>query len=186
MIDHVIIVVQENRSFDHYVGTYPGADGSPRTDGTWDVCLPDPVLDHCARPYHSTTFFDAGSAHNHSASVRDVNRGKMNGFVEAVRRSGNTCKSHPNIRPCRLTERGPARQPDVMGLHTRAEIPNYWAYADRFVLQDRIVRADRLVDATRAPVPDLRLVGGLLGSLGSDELYAGPERPRRRMEGRQR
>ena len=137
-IDHVIIVVQENRSFDHYFGTYPGADGIPRTDGTWDVCLPDPVLDRCARPYHSTTFFDAGGAHNHSASVRDVNRGKMNGFVETVRRSGNTCKSHPNIRPCRLTERGPARQPDVMGFHTRAEIPNYWAYADQFVLQDRM------------------------------------------------
>jgi len=137
-IDHIIIVVQENRSFDHYFGTYPGADGIPRTDDRWDVCLPDPVLDRCARPYHSTTFFDAGGAHNHSASVRDVNRGKMNGFVETVRRSGNTCKRHPNIRPCRLTERGPARQPDVMGFHTRAEIPNYWAYADQFVLQDRL------------------------------------------------
>jgi phospholipase C len=28
-IEHVIIVVQENRSFDHYFGTYPGADGFP-------------------------------------------------------------------------------------------------------------------------------------------------------------
>ena len=137
-IDHIIIVVQENRSFDHYFGTYPGADGIPRTNGRWDVCLPDPVLDHCARPYHSTTFFDAGGAHNHSASVRDVNRGEMDGFVETVRRSGNTCKRHPNIRPCRKTKRGPARQPDVMGFHTRAEIPNYWAYADQFVLQDRM------------------------------------------------
>ena len=137
-IEHVIIVVQENRSFDHYFGTYPGADGIPRTDGRWDVCLPDPVLDRCARPFHLTTFFDAGGAHNHSASVRDVNDGRMDGFVETVRRSGNTCKRHPNIRPCRKTKRGPARQPDVMGFHTRAEIPNYWAYADHFVLQDRM------------------------------------------------
>ena len=29
-IDHIIIVVQENRSFDHYFGTFPGANGLPR------------------------------------------------------------------------------------------------------------------------------------------------------------
>jgi phospholipase C len=29
-IEEVIVVVQENRSFDHYVGAYPGADGIPR------------------------------------------------------------------------------------------------------------------------------------------------------------
>ena len=33
-IKHVIIVMQENRSFDTYFGTYPGADGIPMTDGT--------------------------------------------------------------------------------------------------------------------------------------------------------
>src|SRR5437763_17091807 len=29
-IQHVIVIVQENRSFDHYFGTYPGAVGLPR------------------------------------------------------------------------------------------------------------------------------------------------------------
>src|SRR5688572_5261201 len=28
-IDHFIFLVQENRSFDHYFGTYPGANGIP-------------------------------------------------------------------------------------------------------------------------------------------------------------
>src|SRR4029077_14941320 len=27
---------------------------------------------------------------------------------------------------------------DVMGYHDRGDIPNYWAYADNFVLQDRM------------------------------------------------
>jgi len=27
-IKHVIVIMQENRSFDSYFGTYPGADGS--------------------------------------------------------------------------------------------------------------------------------------------------------------
>ena len=31
-IQHVIIIMQENRSFDNYFGTYPGADGIPMTE----------------------------------------------------------------------------------------------------------------------------------------------------------
>jgi phospholipase C len=62
-LDHVIFVVQENRSFDHYFGTFPGADGIPQ-----HVCLPDPKRHRCARPYHDTNIFDAGGPHNERAS----------------------------------------------------------------------------------------------------------------------
>src|SRR6266481_3214166 len=51
-IEHFVFIVQENRSFDHYFGTYPGADGLPRTaDGSFRVCVPNPYLNHCSRPY---------------------------------------------------------------------------------------------------------------------------------------
>ena len=30
-IEHVIVIQQENRSFDSYFGTFPGADGIPMT-----------------------------------------------------------------------------------------------------------------------------------------------------------
>ena len=33
---------------------------------------------------------------------------------------------------------GPQGQPDVMSYHTAKEIPNYWRYAKKFVLQDRM------------------------------------------------
>ena len=42
-IKHVIVIMQENRSFDSYFGTYPGADGIPMKDGEPTVCLPDRV-----------------------------------------------------------------------------------------------------------------------------------------------
>ena len=32
----------------------------------------------------------------------------------------------------------PKKQPDVISYHTREEIPNYWAYAKHYVLQDRM------------------------------------------------
>ena len=32
-IEHVVVIMQENRSFDSYFGTFPGADGIPMRDG---------------------------------------------------------------------------------------------------------------------------------------------------------
>ena len=57
-----------------------------------------------------------------------------------------------------------------MGYHDAREIPNYWAYAEHFVLQDRMFGAHRLVDAARAPVPGLGLVRVLPGPERPDEL----------------
>ena len=38
-IQHVVMIMQENRSYDTYFGTYPGGNGIPG-----DVCVPDPVF----------------------------------------------------------------------------------------------------------------------------------------------
>src|SRR5262245_38749254 len=60
-IDHLIFIVQENRSFDHYFGTFPGADGIPRrADGSFKVCAKDPVLHRCVPPYHSHRLVNDG------------------------------------------------------------------------------------------------------------------------------
>src|SRR4029077_7297944 len=68
-IDHIIIIVQENRSFDHYFGTFPGANGIPmRPDGTPHTRIPDWVPGHCSRPYHSTTQYQQGGPHDQKAS----------------------------------------------------------------------------------------------------------------------
>src|SRR6516162_2218558 len=36
-IKHVVIIMQENRSFDSFFGTYPGADGIPARNGQFTV-----------------------------------------------------------------------------------------------------------------------------------------------------
>ncbi len=41
-IKHIVIIMQENRSFDSYFGTYPGADGIPSQNGKFTVCVNDP------------------------------------------------------------------------------------------------------------------------------------------------
>jgi len=48
-IQHVIIIMQENRSFDSYFGTYPGAAGIPMSNGVPSVCVPNPRVGVSAR-----------------------------------------------------------------------------------------------------------------------------------------
>src|SRR5216684_6324485 len=97
-IKHVIVIMQENRSFDHYFGTYPGADGFPRAaNGNFAVCVPDPVKGGCQMPYHNTNDLNAGGPHGQASAIADVNGGKMDGFIaqaEGGRRKG--CKTNPN------------------------------------------------------------------------------------------
>ncbi|MEX1046610.1 MAG: alkaline phosphatase family protein [Actinomycetota bacterium] len=133
-LDHLIFVVMENRSFDHYFGTYPGADGLPEK-----ICVPHPAFGgKCMHAYHDTDFMDEGGPHTKKASDEAVNGGKMDGFIRVVYdEDKNPCAVNPSGPGCRLRV-GPQGQPEVMGYHTRDEIPNYWAYADEFVLQDRM------------------------------------------------
>src|SRR5689334_4444642 len=52
-IEHVIVIMQENRSFDHYFGTFPGADGLFK-DGKLKSsvrCNPNPRTGKCLLPY---------------------------------------------------------------------------------------------------------------------------------------
>ncbi len=130
-IKHVIIVMQENRSFDSYFGTFPGADGIAMSNGVPTVCTPNPA-GGCTRPYHDTADVNGGGPHGEPNAVADVNGGKMDGFIKERAASHRRCRN-PNNPACVL-----GVTPDVMGYHTAAEIPNYWTYAKDFVLDDHM------------------------------------------------
>jgi phospholipase C len=136
-INHLIFVVQENRSFDHYFGTFPGANGIPRNaDGSFDVCVPDND-GTCWKPYHDSGPFDVGGPHNEWASDHDIHGGAMDGFVTALGRI-KTCVKGEISEECEKALADNPGSPDAMGYHTAADIPNYWAYAKHYVLQDRM------------------------------------------------
>ncbi len=129
--------MQENRSFDHYFGTFPGAEGIPMRNGRPAVCVPDLILGRCVPPYHTSSQLHEGGPHNQRRSEMDVNGGAMNGFVRTAIDSNEYCPEHRTDPACE-TYLGPLGQPDVMSYLTDREIPNYWAYAERFVLQDHL------------------------------------------------
>jgi phospholipase C len=113
-IEHVIFLVKENRSFDHYFGTYPGAEGATE-GGTIADCSAStfedgPVVKLTKAPL--VLPHDLG--HAFAPGLYSINGGKMNGY---------NCVA--------LGE-------DMTGYtqHSRDTLPAYFAYADRFVLAD--------------------------------------------------
>jgi phospholipase C len=138
-LTHLIFIVQENRSFDHYFGTFPGADGIPtKPNGTFDVCIPDKFQGGaCVRPYRSHALKFDGGPHTHAAAVADVNGGAMDGFVNTLAPGQNPCWTDPTVASC-AGRLGPQGQPDVLSTIGAQEIPNYWAYAEHFALQDHM------------------------------------------------
>src|SRR5579885_2930324 len=131
-IQHVVVIMQENRSFDSYFGTFPGADGIPMRDGQPTVCVPDPQKGDCVRPYADHADVNGGGPHSAANATADVNGGKMDGFVAQAEAGRKGCLD-PTNPACTNSA-----TPDVVGYHTRSDIPNYWTYANDFVLQDHM------------------------------------------------
>ena len=157
-IRHVVVIMQENRSFDSFFGTYPGADGIPARNGQFTVCVPDPRTKGCDKPYHDPSLVNGGAGHNMAEATADIDGGKMDGFVRTAEdQPSRGCSATNPPTPVCL----PGNPPDVMGYHDAREIPNYWTYAQRLRPAGSHVRAGRLLVPAVPPVPGQRLVGAL-------------------------
>ncbi len=146
-IDHMIVIMQENRSFDNYFGTFPGADGIPMTpQGVPKVCIPNSRLGTCLRPFHDPDDLNMGGPHDFRDAIADIHNGRMDAYVDQAYNeplgllNGTKGPSgQARARTCAVSPRIPiCSRPDLMGWHDAREIPNYWAYAEQFVLQDRL------------------------------------------------
>jgi phospholipase C len=128
-IDHFIILMQENRSFDHYFGTLRGVRGFGDTsvrlpNGQSVFYQPDPVNpDGHALPFHLDTSRTSAQqlhdlSHEWDAQHESLNGGKMDGWLAAHRVADGVS--------------GPL----TMGYYTRADLPFYYALADAFTICD--------------------------------------------------
>ncbi len=132
-IKHVVMIMQENRSFDHYFGTFPGADGFTMKDGKPAGCLPSQE-GVCVPLFHDGSDGGYGGPHADDSAKGDINGGKMDGFIKQAQLQQGSCKD-PTDPGCAVVA-GKGR--DVAGYKTEQDIPNYWDYAQNFVLQDHM------------------------------------------------
>ena len=87
-ISHVVIILQENHSFDNYFGTYPTANGTLHDNITRSlqpvngipngVCLP--YLSGCLSPYFEKGYNTTDPVEGQMIYENDTNGGLMNGF----------------------------------------------------------------------------------------------------------
>ena len=123
-IRHLVVLMQENHSFDNYFGTYPGADGPP--SGT---CLPRSFLDGtlgCVIPAHVGGRAVLGLGSDPALFARQFRGGRMDGFVAAYRFG-----------------RGLGGLPNPLGFYDDRDLPFAWNLADRYVLFDRFFSSAR-------------------------------------------
>jgi phospholipase C len=124
-IEHVVVLMQENRSFDHYFGTMPGVRGfADQTVNKEIFFQPDSDNpDGYLLPFHIDTFDSSAQAlpsnsHSWGPQHESWANGAMNGFVT----------SH-------LAADGVAGQ-YTMAYFERRDIPFHWALADAFTICD--------------------------------------------------
>jgi phospholipase C len=142
-IKHLVVIYQENASFDHYFGTYPIAanpDGEPpfvaRDDtpevnnllpsslnGERDLLATNP---NQSKPFRlaRAQFVTCSQDHGYKAEQRAANGGLMNRFVQATDKSG--CADLPR----------PVTSPQVMGYFDGNTVTALWNYAQHFALDD--------------------------------------------------
>jgi phospholipase C len=133
-VEHVIFLMMENRSFDHYYGTYPGVRGfdDHPTGDLGPFSQPYPSNTSAAPegrllPFHLDTVtndlanctFDL--THNWGPQHQCRNGGHMDSFVRVHTEPENE---------------GPTQGTLTMGYYTRADLPFYYALADAFTLCD--------------------------------------------------
>jgi phospholipase C len=116
-IEHFVVLMQENRSFDNYFGTFPGADGIPH-----GACMPatsNRSRAGCVRPFH----LGGRAAPDLSDDVRTQRiqyaGRRMDGFVRAASAGRQTIER------------------SVMGHYDEGDLPFYWNLAREYVLFDR-------------------------------------------------
>jgi phospholipase C len=141
-IKHVIIIMQENRSFDEYFGTYPRANGIPK-----GVCMPLVAgKTGCVAPYHNPLDITAGGPHTNVSAYADIDDGittaKLDGFV-AQQTIAHVASCHPDTAPNCVASYQAISRHDVMGYKNGSDIPNYWELAGKFVLQDQLFESVR-------------------------------------------
>jgi phospholipase C len=147
-IQHLVVIFQENVSFDHYFGTYPtatNADGSPFTaaPGTPSVNGLPAVNPNSAAPRRldSSPLGLAGSPggqitcdqdHNYNDEQRAFDNGAMDKFVETVGTDGGTHRPGGGT-----TSGGPLCDPKiVMDYYDGNTTTAYWNYAQHYAMSD--------------------------------------------------
>jgi phospholipase C len=160
-IEHVVMLMQENRSFDHYFGSLSGVAGfndpqaATLSSGNSVFHQPDPVNPNgYLLPFHLDTHGTnaqkiPSTGHGWDVQHAAWNKGAMNNWLPAHRAVDG------------------AAAPYVMGYYTRDDIPFHYALADAFTI------CDQYHSSVMGPTWPNRLYW-MTGTIDADAKFGGP------------
>ncbi|HZP62995.1 MAG TPA: choice-of-anchor D domain-containing protein [Terriglobales bacterium] len=112
-IQHFVFIIKENRTFDNYFGTFPGANGT--TQGTISTGQVIPLG-------HTPDGMPRDLGHSWATHMVGVDYGRMDRFDQIANGSSYACSINGDYL--------------CYTQLTQADIPNYFTYASSFVLAD--------------------------------------------------
>ncbi len=117
-IDHVVIFIQENRSFDHYFGTLSGVRGFGDKHGH-KAFFQRTTAGKKLHPFRLTHDCLPDITHDWAPQHQSWNGGRMDGFITSREPIDNVTVA-----------------PETMGYYKRSDLPFYYALADAFTICD--------------------------------------------------
>jgi phospholipase C len=130
-IEHVVLLMQENRSFDHYFGAMPGVCGFGDAEA---ITLPSGrSVFHQPYPQHPDGFLLPFRLDTRKTSAQSI---RSTGHSWEVQHSAWNQGRMDNWIPAHLAS-DRAHGPYTMGYHTREDIPFQYALAEAFTVCDR-------------------------------------------------
>ena len=126
-IDHIVVLMQENRSADYYLGQLH-SQGQPDYEAEPTTGNPDPLnpMHPPILPFHKTTYCDSSDLnHSWNGVHQEVNGGAMDGFTAA------NDSASANADPADPTG---ARS---MGYYDQTDLPFYYSLYNTFATNDR-------------------------------------------------
>ena len=163
-IEHVVFLMQENRSFDHYFGTYRGARGfDDHAPGHLGAFAQPWAGNRTAAPVGSVLPFRLDVAAGTGECTHDLNH-----FWAPQHQCWNHGANDGFVATHASTQfEGPSYGPLTMGYHTRADLPYHYALADAFTL------CDGYHASVLGPTHPNRLMA-VSGTIDPDGLHGGP------------
>jgi phospholipase C len=118
-IEHIIVLMMENRTFDHYFGSLSLVEGRGDVDGLRPEHANPDASGEMVGVHHLTEPCLQDPPHGWDSSHDQFAEGALDGFV--LEHQGGMTDASAN----------------VMGYYTRADLPVYYAMADAYALCDR-------------------------------------------------
>jgi len=177
-IKHLVVIFQENVSFDHYFATYPfaantsgirfiaedqarvnnlantkgaGGVGTLLTNNPNKDALGNQVNPRRLDPANVNDILTCDQDHNYNDEQKSFNGGAMDNFITTV---GNGAGKGPTGQPCNAN--------DVLAYYDGNTVTAFWNYAQRFAM------SDNSFDTTFGPSSPgaINLVSGNTGGVG--------------------